>query len=453
MLGSQGPGITDPNGVRITGAVVIAIGLAVCGAGGWVVRRGPRSPRPPRGSPADLERVMQRRARRSVVWTAISGAILLPIGVGALAYSISLDNAVRDFMTATACRPAAPNSDCYERRSISITGVDISQGRSGEDDTVHFLDNGNAHEVSLHPGGRDSSVMRTGATGTATLWQGRYTDLDVAGVGFATDENPVGQQGIWRWLGVFSLGFGLLYAVGPFAFRRIRKRGSKGAPAAGLPPQPVLELAAVTNSYPGLPFVIRPKRFSQRVKPVAWLLALGFLLFSYLTVGQYGAGLQLVIVAVEAVLLAVFAAWQLLMSRNSALFVDELNFGSVDALGRPRTFARSEASRVVGRTVWNQKSRTSPYPVVFVLGPDGRARLRIMPKLYEPSAMSQLASALRVPLEDDPTPVTPSELNRQIPASTSWLVRHSTAAGALLAVVLIAAVGVAVLLSAGPSHR
>jgi hypothetical protein len=454
ILGSYSPGVVDPNGARIAGVVIIGIGLAICGGGVWVVRRTPKAQRAPLDTAVQFEKALRREVRRSLIGIAVSAALLLLIGVGALIASLAQDGDVSSFKSASLCRPGVSNTDCYEQRSISITGVDISQGRSGENDTVHFLDDGIAHQVSLHPGNRDSSVLRTGATGTAILWHGRYTNLEVAGIAFSTDENPVGQQGVARLVAFMGIGGGLLMLAG---FRYIRGGRQLGVviAAADSSPQPQLglESTGLTAGYPGLPLVIRPKPFMERVKPLAWLFGLVLLFVTYVALAQYGAGPQLLMVGAEVIFLVSFVAWQLLMSRNTALFVDELNFGSTDALGRRIAHARNEAARVVGRTVWNRKNRISTYPIAFVLGADGRPLLRIMPRFYEAGAVSQFAAALGVPYEDEPVPVTPAELNKEIPASTPWIARHSTASGAVLAVVLIGVVSAAILLVGVPNHR
>ena len=455
ILGSNGPGVDDPNGARITGVVVIVIGLAISGGGVWVVRRTPKPPRESLDPAAQFANALRRQVRGTLIGTAVTGTLLMLIGIASLIYSLAQDDAVRSFKSATLCQPGVSSSDCYEQRPISITGVDVSQGRSGETDTVRFLDAGTPQKVSLHPGNGDSSVLRTGATGTATLWQGRYTNLDVAGVSFATDENPVGQQSLSRFVAVLGIGSGLLLAAGFWYTRSGRKRGVAIASADGLPQaQQDTMPTELIASYPGLPYVIRPKPIAQRVKPWTWLFALGFLLFTYLELAKYGAGAQLVMVGVEVVLLVGFVTVQLLTSRNTTLFVDELGFGSTDAFGRRTTFPRGDAARLVSRIVWNPKNRTtSSYPIAFVIGGDGSSRLRITPRLYEPGAMAGFAAALRVPYEDDPLPITPAELNKEIPSSMSWIVRHSTASGAVLAVVLFGVVMAAVVLTAGANHR
>jgi hypothetical protein len=454
ILGSYGPGIVDPNGARIVSVVIVVIGLAICSGGVWVLRRTPKAKREPLDTAAQFKKALRREVRSTLIGTAVSAALLLLIGVGALVVSLAQDGDVNSFKSASLCRPGASNTDCYEQRAISITSVDISQGRSGENDTVHFVDDGIAHQVSLHPGNRDSSVLRAGASGTAILWHGRYTNLEVAGVAFSTDENPVGQQWEARLLAFIGIGGGLLMLAGLRYIRGGRKLGAAIAAADGFPqPQPGVESSDLSAAYPGLPLVIRPKPFSERVKPFAWLFGLVLLLVTYVALAQYGTGPQLLMVGAEVIFLVSFVAWQLLMSRNTGLFVDELNFGSTDALGRRIAHPRSEAARVVGRTVWNRQNRISTYPIVFVLLADGRPLLRIMPRLYEAGAVSQFAAALGVPYEDDPVPVTPAELNREIPTSASWIVRHSTASGAVLAVVLIGVVTAAMLLVGVPNHR
>lgn len=41
ILGSGGPGVTDPQEAQLIGAGFIAVGLAFCGGGVWDVRKTP----------------------------------------------------------------------------------------------------------------------------------------------------------------------------------------------------------------------------------------------------------------------------------------------------------------------------------------------------------------------------------------------------------------------------
>src|SRR6266702_2611679 len=123
---------------------------------------------------------------------AIAGGFSLIFGVIVLGYSLSLDSDARAFKSAAPCRPGIQDTNCYQQRAIGITGV--GTGRQGEVNIVDFLDSGNPHEVSLGPALQDRSVLQSGASGVAILWHGRYTNLDVAGIDFVTDQNPVGQQ-------------------------------------------------------------------------------------------------------------------------------------------------------------------------------------------------------------------------------------------------------------------
>jgi hypothetical protein len=174
--------------------------------------------------------------------TSIAGALCLIFGVIALVYSLSLDSAARDFKSAAPCRPGIQNTDCYEQRAIGITGV--GTGRQGEVNTVDFLDNGNPHEVRVRLGGQDQSVLRSGASGIAILWHGRYTNLDVAAIDFVTDENPVGQQGLWMLVAFIGIGFALIIWAASLASDVMNRRSLKPPPtdpsSVALPPGPPL---------------------------------------------------------------------------------------------------------------------------------------------------------------------------------------------------------------------
>ncbi len=155
---------------------------------------------------------------------AIAGTLSLIVGVIALVYSLSLDSAAREFKSAAQCRPGIHATDCLELRAIGITGV--GTGRQGEINTVDFLDNGIPHESRLGPGAKDTSVLQPGASGTASLWHGKYTNLDVAGVDFVTDENPVGEQGLWMLFAVIGIGIALILWTASLAWGVVNRRAA-----------------------------------------------------------------------------------------------------------------------------------------------------------------------------------------------------------------------------------
>jgi hypothetical protein len=165
---------------------------------------------------------LKRRGVSDGVALAIVGAICLIFGVVALVYGLSLDSAARDFKSAAPCQSEIQNTDCLEQRSIEITGV--GTGKSGEVNTVDFLDNGNPHESHLGPGRQDTSVLQPGAPGTATFWHSKYTNLDVAGIDFVTDENPVGQQGLWMLFAFIGIGFALIIWAASLALYVMNRR-------------------------------------------------------------------------------------------------------------------------------------------------------------------------------------------------------------------------------------
>lgn len=53
-------------------------------------------------------------------------------------------------------------------------------------------------------------MLQPGVSGIATLWHGQYTNLEVSGVDFLTDQNPVAWQGLWIVFGVIGIGFALV---------------------------------------------------------------------------------------------------------------------------------------------------------------------------------------------------------------------------------------------------
>src|SRR5260370_13426877 len=64
------------------------------------------------------------------------------------------------------------------------------------------------------------------ASGTATLWHGKYTNLDVAGIDFVTDKNPVGEHGLWILLAVIGIGFALILWAASLAWDVMNRRAA-----------------------------------------------------------------------------------------------------------------------------------------------------------------------------------------------------------------------------------
>jgi len=274
--GSYLPDAQDPVGTRVVGAIVIAVGLLLGAGGIRLIRSGRRMARAAPKRPATDGRFTK------VQLVGYSAAVLLgaAFGVGAIIYSFSLDGEVQSFRSSHQCS-ATPDSNCYQLRNVVITGVDISHGRSGETDTVQFTDSGTTHEVAIHPGGLDSSVLMTGAAVVATFWHGKYTNLDVAGVSFGTTDNPVSQRGEWREIGIIVLGTlllqGALFGSGFLVLRR--RTDSRGK----IPSRSAVE----TTGYPILPLVIHPSLPKSR--SVVWFVALPLALgFEFIYFAQYG---------------------------------------------------------------------------------------------------------------------------------------------------------------------
>ena len=448
LLGAAAVGVSylpdaqDPVGTRIVAAIVIAVGLLLGSGGIRLIRSGRRIAR---AAPKQLRRA-RRFTRVHTVGYAAAVVLGAAFGVGAIIYSFSLDGEVQSFRSSHRC-PTAPDANCYQLRDVVITGVDISHGRGGETDTVHFTDSGSSREVAIHPGALDSSVLRTGAEGVATVWHGKYTNLDVSGLSFATFDNPVGQRGEWRLIGIVVLGSFLLQAAvlgGGLLYLRKRK-----ASAAVLTPRS----AAETTGYLILPLVLHPTLPKSR--SIVWFVALPVaLVFEFFYFAQYGRVVQWTIGAASALLLAWGAIWQLVLVPRSAIYVDDLSFGKVSGFGRRKSWDRSEAAGVVLRSL-DRGRRVPALPSAFVVGPDGRARMRFSAALYDEDSYTKFAEALRVPLNTDAVavPIVPAQLEKEIPGSTSWAARHATAVGAGMAIVGGAVILLLVELSSGPSQR
>ena len=157
---------------------------------------------------------------------AITGAVCFVLGGIALVYSLSLEFAARDFLSAAECSPGVQTTDCLQRRAIAI--ADTGTGRYGEVNTVDFLDNGDPHESHLAFGRYDTSVLQPGASGTATLWHGQYTNLDVAGIDFLTDENPVASRGLWTLFGGIGIGFAVIMWAATLVWNAMNRSTANG---------------------------------------------------------------------------------------------------------------------------------------------------------------------------------------------------------------------------------
>ena len=444
IAGSYIPGTQDPGSARIGGAIFIAFGLLVAAPGVFFLikarRPGQGAPRPPRPAPG--------LTKAHVIGSVAGGIAVAALGAASLFYSHTLDDAAQSFRSAHLCTSTG-DSNCYQQHEVVVTGVEISHGNQGEIDTVHFTDAGSPQEVVIFPFGRDTSVLRTSADAIATLWRGKYTNLDVSGVSFATTDNPVGNQGQYRFLGFLGLGLGLLYAGGVIALFRYGKKSSSLS-AGPLGTQELLPQSVVTTSgYPILPLVLHPKPLGRFARFLVLPLIAGFgLVFGYLR--QLGPVAQW---ATASALAAGFV-WMLIYRRNSGIFVDEMTFGKMGGLGRRRSWARNEGARVVVKIV-DRGRRAGSLRIALVVGPDGRARMRFATELYDAESLRQFAAALRVPLESvaDENPVAPAQLEKEIPGSMPWPERHSTALGGGMVIVLIAIFAAILLVGLGPSHR
>jgi hypothetical protein len=176
-------------------------------------------------SPEEQQNVARRQLRNSLIIFAAVSLLTLIVALVSFQNSLSFAADVDALDAAVPCT-SNPGDSCYQLRDVSITSVDVTYSRYGaEIDNVKFLDAGGAHELSIRPGKRDSSVLRTGEPAVAVLWRGRYTQLQIAGTTFVTSDNPVGERNQFRimaWFGILlCLGFA---AVIPLQVRTYRRR-------------------------------------------------------------------------------------------------------------------------------------------------------------------------------------------------------------------------------------
>jgi hypothetical protein len=157
-------------------------------------------------SPEEQQNVARRQLRNSLIIFAAISLLALIAALVSFQNSLSLATNVDRLEAAVLCTSNPGESNCYQSREVSITGVDVTYSRYGREiDNVKFVDDGGAHEVTVWPGKQDSSVLRAGQSAVAILWRGRYTQLQVAATTFVTSDNPVGdrnQSRIMAWFGI-----------------------------------------------------------------------------------------------------------------------------------------------------------------------------------------------------------------------------------------------------------
>jgi hypothetical protein len=417
ILSSLQPGATDPASARNArdgGVAFVVVGLGVAAAGIFLVFRKARTASLAELSVEQLEKQIRRDWRTALLVCASVSLIAVVGGLFSYIYSQTLAADVQALESAVPCATHPGNPNCYQHRDVSITKVDVNHNRSGEIDTVKFLDAGVTHEVRIQPGNLDSSVLRTSAA-VATVWRGKYTNLKVGDTTFVTADNPVGQRDEFRAIALIGIVVGLVMGAG-FPVAVLRHRSRRAALAAGeiWPGEPAPETNAIVVSYPGLPFLIRPRPLLKRVSPLTLLFAPVLLLMTYAAIAPYGSGPLWTLICIDAACIALVIIWNLLSSRNSGLFVDDMSFGASDALGRRRAWPRSEASRIVRRWVLHGRARRMPFDTIFIVGADGHAKLRFATSLYSRSDILQYASALGLTLDESmlDTPIAQAEFSR-----------------------------------------
>src|SRR5713226_8500497 len=135
-------------------------------------------------------------------------------------------------------------------------------------------------------------------------------------------------------------GGGFLYVRRRTAARSAHGGGLLGS--AELPPQS----AIATTGYPILPLVLHPR--PRKSLLLVWLIALPLgIAFDFVYFTQLGGLVRWTIGAGLALLVLGGVVWQFVLLPRSAIYVDDLTFGTVSGLGRRKSWARDEAARVV----------------------------------------------------------------------------------------------------------
>ena len=168
---------------------------------------------------------------------------MLAIGVGFLIWSYFQAADADAYRRAPQCAGAATSS-CYEIINGTITSVNVSQSRSGEQDDVAIKSESGNLTATLEPSASAAPHVRTGANVTVKRYRGQVTLVTVDGIGIPSTANPItSQSDLFRAGWLFS-GLGVVSGAYLLYMRRRRDRRAAwdetGAIATAAPQQGIL---------------------------------------------------------------------------------------------------------------------------------------------------------------------------------------------------------------------
>jgi hypothetical protein len=374
--------------------------------------------------------------------TVAAGLLLFSAGAALAGAAIGAQAEATAYQSARQCPPdarvAGPN--CFALEPATLRAVNIRHGKSSNSAVVDLaITGGQSRQATINPVDGVEGQLEPGNSVIAREYRGHITAVEVGGYAIGTEaDNPIVQARLIVLAAVVLAGLGLVLLTGLVAKLSML---SPTSPTGSI--QPMRQPAEQT---PTLPLVLRPD--SKNAKGHA--VGLGTLAFAGLLVvmrlGNW-APLGLVVLGVG---LFAYVTFLWLYLRNADIFVDELNVGKRGLFGQTRTFDRTAIRKVV-LTMQQSTTRygTTQIRRLFLVGQDGRAWLRINGAYWSAVDVELLARALRVPVEGSwNEPADLAAVRREIPGSFSWMEAHPTAAGLILAP-LILAVMAAAFLAAG----
>lgn len=371
--------------------------------------------------------------------TVAAGLLLFSAGAALAGAAIGAQAEATAYQSARECAPdarvAGPN--CFAREPATLRAVSLRHNKTSDSAIVDLaISGGQSRQVTLSPVDGVESQLELGNSMLAREYRGHITAVEVGGYAIGTQaDNPIVQARLIVFAAVILAGVGVVVLAGLVSRLSML---SPISPSGSI--QPMRQPAEQTAT---LPLVLRPDPKNAK----GHVIGLGTLAFAGLLVIMRLGNWAPLGLAVFGACLFAYMTLRWLYLRNADIFVDQLYVGKRGLFGRTTTFDRAAIQRVV-LTMQQSTTRygTTQVRRLFVVGQDGRAWLRISGAYWSAADIELLARALRVPVEgswDEPADL--SAVRREIPGSFSWLEAHPTAAGFILAPVILAVIAAAVL--------
>jgi len=341
-------------------------------------------------------------------WRIVSLVLaIVCIGIGLLSVGLraALQPAVDAYRAAPLCGAAVETGSCYTLGTGTVTSVRFSRNRRTLYTNLQMQLPDGVYPARLpNLSDADRAVVLPGASVPVQVYRRTITGVSVRGTWQATTANPVLQQqeasgGIFFLVVGAALG---LVRLAAFLVRRRLRQSDLDPTTAASGRQAVAAVNIPDQAAPalvGLPLVLRPHLPGGTGYLVVAAVSVPLLVsLLFLGIRPQGDAAGVYWLFTGGWLLVVGAAlW--LYFRNAAIFVDELNVGTSDLLGRRRLIGRAEVAGIVLRTVLGTTSRNSRW--ILLVGADGRPLLRLYGQFYSDDQVRTLAGVLRVPIESE----------------------------------------------------